>query len=152
MKSAFCKLQKLLPDWVVETGHLTAGLIFVNILTIVGLHTNHGWYNPYTAYLLVFTFLSLLFIILYGTEGWSFRSVGILFLIIGDLFIYVPILLSHRGHTYDEEIRLSLARAFFVTGSAFALYGVAQWARAKRRRLHSKEGPTVLTAPDEVVD
>lgn len=141
-----------LPDWATLTGHLTIGLVLVNIITFIGLNTDHGWYNPYTAYLLTVTFLCLLFVMLYGTEGWSFRSVGVLFLVAGDLLIYGPIAAKlAANYEPNSRVRLSLARSFFVVGSVFALYGVQQWIRAKRANRPSNEGPTALTRK-EIVD
>lgn len=136
------------PEPIRQTFILFIGLLIVNALTILGLLTFHDWYDPYSARLIATTLLVCTFVMLYGTEGWTFRSVGVLFLVLGDIMLYGPIAVSEYSMTPSGEARLPLARAFLVTGSVFTLYGITRWALDYRKLKNSKELPSVLTRGD----
>ena len=125
-------LDERTPHPIRSTGILVIGLVIVAIITVIGLVSDHDWYNQYTAYLLFTTLFLCVVVMFWGTPFWSFRGVGILFVLIGDILIYGPILLTSHGVEYNDRLRLALARAFFSTGSIFVLYGLIVWVAQSR--------------------
>jgi hypothetical protein len=143
------RIDSACPTPIKETGILALGLFLVDIVTVIGLTTNHDWYNPYTAYLIITTLAFAILVMLYGTPFWSFRVVGVAFIVIGDLCIYGPLVWTLHDRSLNEEARLSVARGFFIVGSIFVLYGLLRWAYDYRqyRTALNKNGSVLTSDP-----